>query len=476
MNPFCGDEIHLKVFPSKRKPVWIRYHANDDKDGNDTTDRPIYPDALAKQGDNLRNDAAIASVSSLCECIWKSAPIKWKLGSHPTALAYDVVVTAPDAGYLEMVPGKNFLDLSKSVVNNSGNDDGGSIDAIRTPIFSLNKGNTLWEKVDVTKLAPSLVGAYITNFIIGVRDRHEDNMMVVGDDNNPKMMQLDFGYILMEYPGGVHFDMPRLTMPIALVDRLNNTKGLDSETTLMENLQHDMLAAYLVIRRHTHQFVPFCKYLLSDSYSPKYVEKILNGPHVFRTNQSETDVIQWFSQKLLAQWAHFYFRREVKQSMVTGYYNFVKGITPMQNPPNEQKEDAEGNLTTNFLGKISRFLTGRNIIRKGIADNGGFDDDEDDVDSVHSVPDVVIIPTMNNKLVYKNSRSQKSFVFENSIDQNSTNEDCSADYMDMSKLNERVSNAMKLQKQVSFAMISQKAKTGTLDLVEHDANGSVRSI
>ena len=67
-------------------------------------------------------------------------------------------------------------------------------------------------------------------------------------------------------------------------------------------------------------------------------------------------------------------------------------------------------------------------------------------------------------------------MFENSIDQNSTNEDCSADYMDMSKLNERVSNAMKLQKQVSFAMISQKAKTGTLDLVEHDANGSVRSI
>jgi hypothetical protein len=308
IHPFSGRKVGrmevLKVFPSKRKPVWIRYHSSDDKDG-EGKDRPLYPDTLAKQGDDLRNDAAMASFSKLCESIWATASIEWMLEKPPTACAYDVVVTSPDAGYLEMVPGKTFLELSQNV--SSTTTDGGNTSSARSlnhksNIFNRNSGhNTLWEEIDVKKLAPSLVGAYITNFILGVRDRHEDNMMVVGDDNDPKMMQIDFGYILMEYPGGVHFDMPRLTMPIALVDRLNSTKGSDDETTLMEDLQHDMLAAYLVIRRHSNQVIPFCAHLLSDSYNPKHVENILKGPHVFRTNESESSVIQWFSQKLITQ-------------------------------------------------------------------------------------------------------------------------------------------------------------------------------
>ena len=294
----------LKVFPSKRKPVWIRYHSSEDKD-DEGKDRPLYPDTLAKQGDDLRNDAAMAAVGQLCESIWATASIEWMLQKPPTVCAYDVVVTSPDAGYLEMVPGKTFLELSQKV--SSTTTDGGTTSSAKSlnsksNIFNRNSGhNTLWEEIDVKKLAPSLVGAYITNFILGVRDRHEDNMMVVGDDNDPKMMQIDFGYILMEYPGGVHFDMPRLTMPIALVDRLNSTKGSDDETTLMEDLQHDMLAAYLVIRRHSNQVIPFCAHLLSDSYNPKHVENILKGPHVFRTNESENSVIQWFSQKLTTQ-------------------------------------------------------------------------------------------------------------------------------------------------------------------------------
>mmetsp|Transcript_35277 Transcript_35277/g.35796 ORF Transcript_35277/g.35796 Transcript_35277/m.35796 type:complete len:564 (+) Transcript_35277:100-1791(+) len=225
LHPFTGQQIGhmevLKVFPSKRKPVWIRYHAIGDQN-DDGNDRPLYPDTLAKQGDDLRKDAALASVSKLCESIWAIAPIEWMLGVPPTVCAYDVVVTSPDAGYLEMVPGKTFLELSQKVSSTTDKKaSASSLLSNNNNLFNRNSGHTcnnndtLWEKVDVKKLAPSLVGAYITNFILGVRDRHEDNMMIVGDDDDPKLMHSDCGgYIqyLMNIRVGVHFEIPRLTM------------------------------------------------------------------------------------------------------------------------------------------------------------------------------------------------------------------------------------------------------------------------
>lgn len=412
-HPFTGEKVSFmevkKVFPSKRKPVWIEYFSSDGL--------PLKPDVLAKQGDDLRNDASVTTVSNLCEAIWAKAGIQWTLGVPPTVCAYDVLVTATDAGYLEMVPGKNFLDLSQQ---SSSNETG-------------------WEGVDVQKLAPSLVGSYIVNFILGVRDRHEDNMMVVGDlKEDPKMMQIDFGYVLMEFPGGVRFDMPRLTMPIALVDRFNSEPGRgsggessdNSATTLMEDLQHDMLAAYLVLRLHSNQLIPFCAHLMSPSYGYKHVESILRGRHVFRTDQSESKVIKWMSQKLTNQWAHFYFRREVKQGMVSGYYRFVEAMTFENN-----KDEGNRVSIEKLRGKIKSFFTQTDTRKEGsatMARGGGSDEDS-----------------------YSDQKDE-----DGEEDNQSQNE------IDMSKLNERVTNAMKLQKEVSRTMISQKAKHGTLKLDE----------
>jgi hypothetical protein len=468
-HPFTGEKVGRmevkKIFPSKRKPVWIEYYSVDNA--------PLKPDVLAKQGDDLRNDASVTSVSRLCESIWAEAPIQWKLGVPPSVCAYRVLVTAPDAGYLEMVPGKNFLDLSQRMTAPGSNE---------------SDGKTGWAGVDVRKLAPSLVGSYIVNFILGVRDRHEDNMMVVGDlQDNPKMMQIDFGYILNEYPGGVPFDMPRLTMPVALVDRFNSESGRGDDnnatTTLMEDLQYDMLAAYLVLRRHSSQLIPFCSHLMSSSYDYKYVESILRGRHVFRVNQSENKVIKWISQKLTDQWAHFYFRREVKQGMVSSYYKFVETMT--FESLNINKKDSDNKLAierfSDAIGvKIKKFWQKpKPFNRMRSTSAGSFDDsretDDSDNQSRHSVPDVVTSlkdSVGQQKPVFKKSRSQKSFVFDLSL------VDDDIGFVDMSRLNERVNSAMRLQRQVSATMIAQKEKHGTLMLEDFggDDTASANSI
>jgi hypothetical protein len=159
--------------------------------------------------------------------------------------------------------------------------------------------------------------------------------------------------------------------------------------------------------------------------------------------------------------------------MVSGYYGFVKRITPMKNDPKEEEKLSSGN-TNNIVGRISRFFTAGNRNRRNIS--GSFeDDDANDDDSIHSIPEVITTTKGSDSAqpVFKKSRSRKSFVFDNSIEETSSNEDST----DMLKLNERVSSAMKLQKQVSSFMISQKAKNGTLDIdFDGDGTASVNSI
>lgn len=487
LHPFTGEKVGRmeirKVIPSKRKPVWIAYYSADNE--------PLKPDVLAKQGDDLRNDASLTSVSKLCESIWAEAPIEWTLGAPPTVCAYDVLVTAPDAGYLEFVPGKNFLELSQKVAKPPTHDrkeSSASIGSILSNISGLPSAKTLefdktkWEGVNIHKLAPSLVGSYIVNFILGVRDRHEDNMMVVGDlEENPRMMQIDFGYVLMEFPGGVHFDMPRLTMPIGLVDRFNSEVGRGGEagpTTLMEDLQHDMLAAYLVLRRHSSQVIPFCAHLMSSSYEYNYVESVLKGSHVFRTYQSEDQVIEWMSKKLTTQWAHFYFRREVKQGMVGAYYKFVETFEN-----NNIKNDNDGTNHSSLRGKIKNFFTqsqGRvsnftTRATKGLSGGSFVSSHREEKDnlSLNSVPDLVATTNNSgasrNSAVFKKGRSQKEYVFDLSIvdDDHGHIENTQKlpdAKIDMSQLNARVANAMKLQREVSHRMITQNKEHGTLQL------------
>ncbi|VEU44276.1 unnamed protein product [Pseudo-nitzschia multistriata] len=460
LHPFTGEKVGRmqvkKVFPSKRKPVWIEYFAppSSPSDGSEegSIEEPLKPDVLAKQGDDLRNDFSVTCVSRLCEDIWAAASVDWKLGHPPTVCAYDVLVTAPDAGYLEMVPGKNFLDLSQKVAGVEPNPDDSSTTKSSFS-FELSKPfcmdrKTGWDDVDVKKLAPSLVGSYIVNFVLGVRDRHEDNMMVVGDlSEDPRMMQIDFGYILMEFPGGVHFDMPRLTMPIALVDRFNTEPGSDEGHTLMEDLQHDMLTAYLILRRNSSQFIPFCAHLMSSSYEYKHVEAVLRGKHVFRTNMDETKVIKWMTQKLLTQWAHFYFRREIKQGMVSGYYKFVETMTfENKGTDSNEKHTIRKRLTSFFAQRSSHEAAARSgSDHEDVDDSIDVDDDDD---SYHVLDDG------NNGSRDVSNRSIQDFGVD---------------------LQDCVKEAMLQQKEVRSFMISQKEEHGTLIDLDDDEDAKKSS-
>jgi hypothetical protein len=321
---FTGEIVSkmevLKVFDTSRtKPAWIRCY------GDFEHQQPLKPDFIAKKGDDLRNDEAIRFIAKLCNHLWAAAPVDWKLGRPPSVFCYDVVVTSPDSGYLQHVLGKTFFELSQKIETEEAKEE----NSLVTHDTASNMSKIGWDDVNIDKLAPSLVGSYVTHFVLGTRDRHEHNMMVIGEmQRDPQLMQIDFGYVLMEYPGGVRFDTPRLTMPIHLIDRLNQVDDRDDmdDSSLMDRLQQDMVSAFLVLRKHAEELIRFSKIMLSTSHDPAAVEAFFRGNHSLRTNDTESESANHFARKVEMQLSRFVLRREVRQRMVASYYNFYRGV------------------------------------------------------------------------------------------------------------------------------------------------------
>ena len=60
---------------------------------------------------------------------------------------------------------------------------------------------------DKYEFITSMAGSYVACWILGIRDRHQDNMMI---HNNRIFIHIDFGFILNEQPG---FDAPIFSVP-----------------------------------------------------------------------------------------------------------------------------------------------------------------------------------------------------------------------------------------------------------------------
>jgi len=301
-HPFTDDicTIHMhKEFFSSAKPCWVKFHPVTEVDGNVAfdQDRTIAPDAILKTGDDVRKDLCVQLVFKACEAIWQSSKADWALGAAPQVPTTRVLPTSSSSGYIEFVHGRTIKEVAES-------------------------GD--WEKVNIQKLAPSIVGSMVSGFVLGVRDRHAENWLLLGDYDNPQLMAIDFAFMLMENPGGLPLDTPRLTMQPELIKLFRSHSGLIGKT-LLDDLESDLSQAYRILRTHHPALVSFASVLLSSVYQEDEVESFMWGKHCFRSGQSEADAVKWFDNKLKSQLQERVWRREAKQAIVNAYYS-VKSV------------------------------------------------------------------------------------------------------------------------------------------------------
>jgi len=141
---------------------------------------------IFKRGDNLRQDYAVQVMFYIFNRLWQLSPMKNKPFIHQ----YKILTTSNRTGFLEYVSGCTSAgDISwKAVLN----------------------------PVDKLKLFTSMAGSYLACWVLGIRDRHQDNMMI---KDNTIFFHIDFGFIFNDAPG---FDAPIFSIPGGFRKHLTN--------------------------------------------------------------------------------------------------------------------------------------------------------------------------------------------------------------------------------------------------------------
>ena len=78
-------------------------------------------------------------------------------------------------------------------------------------------------KNNLNKLIASSIASYLCCFIIGVRDRHHDNILI--EIKNSNLFHIDFAYILGEKVTGI--DTSKIAIPNNFVKILGNDKWME---------------------------------------------------------------------------------------------------------------------------------------------------------------------------------------------------------------------------------------------------------
>ena len=168
-----------KILDSKKKPLWLVFE-NNDEEGDDVL-------IIFKNGDDLRQDNLTLLCMRLMDSVWKNAGLDYSLN------IYRCLPTGPMVGLIEVVHPSCTL---------------GEIQADKAGTFAgVWKDFTLYqylqEKSDnseekcrtfIDNFTLSVIGYSIATYVLGIGDRHNDNIMIKSDSG--ELFHIDFGHFL----------------------------------------------------------------------------------------------------------------------------------------------------------------------------------------------------------------------------------------------------------------------------------------
>jgi phosphatidylinositol 3-kinase len=181
MNPnytIVGVNSNVKVFNSNAQPLLIRFNTLEQKDGKNE-----FP-VIFKVGDDLRQDQLVLQLIELMDDLLKRENLDMKL------TIYRALATSAKEGMIELVSDcYNVSDVIKKYPP-----------SMRCFLkeFQPDKTNSTGIKAHVLDtFLRSCAGYCVITYILGVGDRHLDNLLMSKEGN---LFHIDFGFILGRDP------------------------------------------------------------------------------------------------------------------------------------------------------------------------------------------------------------------------------------------------------------------------------------
>ena len=257
------------VFKSAMCPVKYDFNITPEtskylkKDENDEDDHSFYS-VIFKNGDDIRQDQLILQIISFMDFLLKEDKNNFEFTT------YKVLATSKQSGFVEFVNNSETISYILNKYNN----------LIESYIkkYSNNDSKTFEEHIN--SYIHSLAGYCIVTYILGIGDRHLENLMI---SQKGRLFHIDFGYILGKDP-------KFYTTPIRLDPQM--VKCIENKREEFNNL---CVKCFLTLRENARLIVNML-YLMKDSGIPELnnlenLNKLYNKFFPGYTKQQATDAI-----------------------------------------------------------------------------------------------------------------------------------------------------------------------------------------
>ena len=264
-----------RIMNSKKKPLWLTFE-NADPSGN-----PIV--CMLKCGDDLRMDMVTLQIFLAMQTLWfeNGLPVKMSI--------YKVLCTAYMQGMLEMVTNSETLAAIHI-------QEGGAIKQLFSIASILN-----WIEKNCKSVSPteakenfliSNVAYCLATFVLGIADRHNDNIMM---KKNGELFHIDFGHFLghFKYKMGIK----RERAPFVFTRQFQYVLGGD-DSELFKKFKEKLIFGYSILRKNKDVIVTLLRMLLCTGI-PELTEKSLKFLEgTLAMKKSEKEATEFIEKKL----------------------------------------------------------------------------------------------------------------------------------------------------------------------------------
>ncbi|CAG0891228.1 unnamed protein product [Darwinula stevensoni] len=281
------DVKHCSYFPSFTLPLKVIFQ------GEDSIDRALHH-TIYKVGDDLRQDILTMQIVRIMDRLWLRNGLDLKI------VHFQCVATGDRSGFVEMVTDAETLRKIQA--------EHGLTGAFKDrPIAEwLGKHNPspLEYEHAVENFTASCAGYSVATYVLGICDRHNDNIML---KTSGHLFHIDFGKFLGD--AQMFGNIKRDRVPFVLTsDMVYVINGTDKPTDKFQKFVDYCCDAYNILRAHADVFQNLFALMASSGIpgvtmdAVKYVQKMLapeksnaDAANMF-TRMIEDSVKSWFTQ------------------------------------------------------------------------------------------------------------------------------------------------------------------------------------
>ena len=272
-----------KYMDSKMKPLWMVFN-NQEELGSS-----IYQ--IFKNGDDLRQDMLTMQLFRIMDSLWQEQGLDLRLSP------YSCLSTGNMVGMIEIV--LNAFTLAKIHKKYGGGAKGAfTSNALYNYLLDVNKDRRDLDNA-IKNFTLSCAGYCVATFVLGIGDRHSDNIMM---KENGQLFHIDFGHFLGNFKS--KFGIKRERVPFVLTrdflyiisrGREHTEPGAIPHMTAFRNLCE---RGYLILRQKASLFINLLSMMLSTGIPElRSIEDIAYMRDALCLNQSESAARDFFRGK-----------------------------------------------------------------------------------------------------------------------------------------------------------------------------------